>query len=84
MTLSFCNFPASKISEIYFTNSSNAPSAPFAALEVDEMHLPAVAGEVNPEVLVLLNLSRDQLDGKIVYQHSDYVDGSYSDRKSVV
>ena len=40
----------------------NAPRAPFAALEVDEMHLPAVAGEVNPEVLVLLNLSRDQLD----------------------
>lgn len=40
----------------------NDPSAPFAALEVDEMHVPAIAAQVSPEVLVLLNLSRDQLD----------------------
>lgn len=39
-----------------------APRAQFAALEVDEMHLPIVAGQVNPAVMVLLNLSRDQLD----------------------
>ena len=38
------------------------PSAPLAALEVDEMHLPLVAADVNPAVMVLLNLSRDQLD----------------------
>ena len=33
-----------------------------AALEVDEMHVPAVADDVNPSVFVYLNLSRDQLD----------------------
>jgi membrane peptidoglycan carboxypeptidase/UDP-N-acetylmuramyl tripeptide synthase len=33
-----------------------------AVLEVDELHLHQVANQVNPEVLVLLNLSRDQLD----------------------
>ncbi|AKK10164.1 Mur ligase family protein [Corynebacterium uterequi] len=31
-------------------------------LEVDELHVPAVADRLNPQVLVLLNLSRDQLD----------------------
>jgi UDP-N-acetylmuramyl tripeptide synthase len=33
-----------------------------AALEVDEMHVPHVADAVDPAVIVLLNLSRDQLD----------------------
>ena len=37
-------------------------SAPFAVLEVDEMNLPEVARRTNPDVFVLLNLSRDQLD----------------------
>ena len=37
-------------------------SAPVAALEVDELHVPHVADATNPQVLVLLNLSRDQLD----------------------
>src|ERR1700751_2284700 len=36
--------------------------ASVAALEVDEMHLPHVADAVAPCVIVLLNLSRDQLD----------------------
>lgn len=36
--------------------------ADLAALEVDEMHVPHVADAVNPNVIVLLNLSRDQLD----------------------
>jgi UDP-N-acetylmuramyl tripeptide synthase len=36
--------------------------APLAALEVDEMHVPHVSDAVNPAVIVLLNLSRDQLD----------------------
>lgn len=31
-------------------------------LEVDELHVPAVADRLNPEALVLLNLTRDQLD----------------------
>jgi UDP-N-acetylmuramyl tripeptide synthase len=36
--------------------------ASLAALEVDEMHVPHVADAVSPAVIVLLNLSRDQLD----------------------
>lgn len=37
-------------------------AARLAALEVDEMHVPHVADAVDPAVVVLLNLSRDQLD----------------------
>lgn len=37
-------------------------NAQLAALEVDEMHVPHVADAVEPAVIVLLNLSRDQLD----------------------
>jgi UDP-N-acetylmuramyl tripeptide synthase len=33
-----------------------------ASLEVDELHLPAVATAIQPQVVCLLNLSRDQLD----------------------
>jgi len=36
--------------------------APLAALEVDEMHVPHVSDAVEPSVVALLNLSRDQLD----------------------
>ncbi|OBH59972.1 Mur ligase family protein [Mycobacterium sp. E2479] len=36
--------------------------ASLAALEVDEMHVPHVSDAVEPSVVVLLNLSRDQLD----------------------
>jgi UDP-N-acetylmuramyl tripeptide synthase len=36
--------------------------ASLAALEVDEMHVPHVADAVEPAAVVLLNLSRDQLD----------------------
>ncbi|TDL03851.1 DUF1727 domain-containing protein [Mycolicibacterium obuense] len=39
-----------------------APTASLAALEVDEMHVPHVSDAVTPSVIVLLNLSRDQLD----------------------
>ena len=41
---------------------AGARDAPLAALEVDEMRLPHVADAVQPHVVVLLNLSRDQLD----------------------
>jgi lipid II isoglutaminyl synthase (glutamine-hydrolysing) len=41
---------------------SNAQDAEYAALEVDELHLAAVADAVDPAVIVLLNLTRDQLD----------------------
>lgn len=37
-------------------------NAPLAVLEVDEMHVPHVADALDPAVIVLLNLSRDQLD----------------------
>jgi UDP-N-acetylmuramyl tripeptide synthase len=38
------------------------PDATFAVLEVDELHLAQVAASVGPAVVVLLNLTRDQLD----------------------
>jgi UDP-N-acetylmuramyl tripeptide synthase len=38
------------------------PGAPYAVLEVDETYLSWVAERVRPAALVLLNLSRDQLD----------------------
>ena len=37
-------------------------NAPLAALEVDELHVPHVCDAVDPEAVILLNLSRDQLD----------------------
>jgi lipid II isoglutaminyl synthase (glutamine-hydrolysing) len=39
-----------------------AQHAPFAVLEVDEKYLPAVLTATAPRVVVLLNLSRDQMD----------------------
>lgn len=36
--------------------------AGLAALEVDEMHVPHVSDAIEPSVITLLNLSRDQLD----------------------
>jgi len=36
--------------------------AEWAVLEVDEMHVPHIADALDPAVIVLLNLSRDQLD----------------------
>ncbi|MHB1924286.1 MAG: MurT ligase domain-containing protein [Acidimicrobiales bacterium] len=41
---------------------SSAPPGGLAALEVDEAYLGPVAAAVQPEVVCLLNLSRDQLD----------------------
>jgi len=39
-----------------------APNAPYAVLEVDEKYLPQVIKATAPRVVVLLNLSRDQMD----------------------
>jgi UDP-N-acetylmuramyl tripeptide synthase len=39
-----------------------APAAPYAVLEVDERYLAAVIDSTSPKVVVLLNLSRDQMD----------------------
>ena len=41
---------------------TEAPDARYAVLEVDEWHLGAVARAVDPAVIILLNLTRDQLD----------------------
>jgi UDP-N-acetylmuramoylalanine-D-glutamate ligase len=38
------------------------PTAPTAVLEVDELHLPEAVALLRPAIVVLLNLSRDQLD----------------------
>jgi UDP-N-acetylmuramyl tripeptide synthase len=39
-----------------------APNAPYAVLEVDEKYLPRVIKATSPQAVVLLNLSRDQMD----------------------
>jgi UDP-N-acetylmuramyl tripeptide synthase len=39
-----------------------SPAAPYAVLEVDERYLAAVIESTSPKVVVLLNLSRDQMD----------------------
>jgi UDP-N-acetylmuramyl tripeptide synthase len=36
-------------------------SAPYAVLEVDELHLPTIIAQTDPTVVLLLNLTRDQL-----------------------
>src|SRR5499426_755516 len=41
---------------------SGAPQAPYAVLEVDERYLPSMMKATKPRVVVLLNLSRDQMD----------------------
>src|ERR1700684_1254278 len=41
---------------------SGSPDAPYAVLEVDERHLPAMIKATNPRAVMLLNLSRDQMD----------------------
>jgi UDP-N-acetylmuramyl tripeptide synthase len=38
------------------------PDAPYAVLEVDELHVRLISRQVHPVALVLLNLTRDQLD----------------------
>ena len=41
---------------------SRAPDAPLAVLETDEKYIPAMVKATAPRVVVLLNLSRDQMD----------------------
>ncbi len=51
------NLPAGLVAAL-----AASPDGAPAVLEVDEGYLPRVAGEVHPHVVLLLNLSRDQLD----------------------
>src|ERR1700742_1498206 len=41
---------------------TRAPDAPVAVLETDEKYIPAMVTATRPRVVVLLNLSRDQMD----------------------
>jgi UDP-N-acetylmuramyl tripeptide synthase len=41
---------------------SKAPDAPLAVLETDEKYIPAMVAATRPRAVVLLNLSRDQMD----------------------
>jgi UDP-N-acetylmuramyl tripeptide synthase len=41
---------------------SKSPDAPLAVLETDEKYIPAMVQATRPRVVVLLNLSRDQMD----------------------
>jgi UDP-N-acetylmuramate-alanine ligase len=50
------NMPAGHVAALAAANSAHV------ALEVDESWLPEVIAKVQPRVVVLLNLSRDQLD----------------------
>ncbi len=51
------NMPAGLVAALW-----SAKAKDFAVLEVDEAHLGIVAPSVKPKVVVLLNLTRDQLD----------------------
>lgn len=52
----------SGVTSALLANSRDTPPATSAVLEVDEAALPAVADQVQPDVIVLMNLFRDQLD----------------------
>jgi UDP-N-acetylmuramyl tripeptide synthase len=56
------NSDGSNMPDGVLTALTARPTAPFAVLEVDETYLPWVCEQVQPSVVVLLNLSRDQLD----------------------
>ncbi|MGH3621442.1 MAG: DUF1727 domain-containing protein [Sciscionella sp.] len=47
------------------------PKAGFAVLEVDEGYLPVVLADIAPDMVVLLNLSRDQLDRVGEVRHTE-------------
>jgi UDP-N-acetylmuramyl tripeptide synthase len=75
---------------------AEAQDAEYAVIEVDELHLAAVAEAVDPAVVVLLNLTRDQLDratevraiasavGQALAQHPDTVVVANADDPMVV
>ncbi|MGH3872995.1 MAG: MurT ligase domain-containing protein [Pseudonocardiaceae bacterium] len=56
------NAGGSNMSDGVVAALADAPDADYAVIEVDELHLAAVAAAVDPMAVVLLNLTRDQLD----------------------
>jgi lipid II isoglutaminyl synthase (glutamine-hydrolysing) len=75
---------------------AEARDTEYAVIEVDELHLAAVARAVDPAVVILLNLTRDQLDratevgaiasavGQALAQHPDTVVVANADDPMVV
>lgn len=57
-----CNETGANMPDGLVAALARTPNAQHAVLEVDERYLPAVLADVAPAVVVLLNLSRDQLD----------------------
>jgi lipid II isoglutaminyl synthase (glutamine-hydrolysing) len=57
-----CNDSGANMTDGALTALLEDRSAPEAVLEVDELHLAEVGAATRPELVVLLNLSRDQLD----------------------
>jgi UDP-N-acetylmuramyl tripeptide synthase len=56
-----CNFTGANMHSGVVTALADSRSVS-AALEIDELHFPALAAHVRPRVAVLLNATRDQLD----------------------
>ena len=56
------NAGGSNMSDGVVAALADAPDADYAVIEVDELHLATIADAVDPMAVVLLNLTRDQLD----------------------
>src|SRR5205823_2347450 len=57
-----CNRGGANMPDGLVAALAGQPRAAYGVLEVDEGHLPMVLGQFVPDVVVLLNLSRDQID----------------------
>lgn len=57
-----CNASGANMPDGMIAALAERPYAPYAVLEVDERYVPAVLPRTTPAMVVLLNLSRDQLD----------------------
>ncbi len=56
------NLPAGLLSALLLATDGSVPRADVGVFEVDEAAFPRVVGELQPRVVVLTNLFRDQLD----------------------
>ncbi len=63
------------------TNILGKPRGDYGVFEVDEFNLPVVLSQVTPKVLLLLNLSRDQLDR---YGETDIIFEKWKDALSTL
>jgi UDP-N-acetylmuramyl tripeptide synthase len=65
-----CNASGANMPDGMIAALAERPHAPYAVLEVDERYLPAVLPRTTPAAVVLLNLSRDQLDRMAEVRHT--------------